>query len=68
MISVLSGLFALYFYPIRKKIFGRWRLLRMVRKERETVELLLNERKALMKELDETKKRHMANVKAYANL
>ncbi|MDQ3047038.1 MAG: 1-acyl-sn-glycerol-3-phosphate acyltransferase [Bacteroidota bacterium] len=40
----LTGLFVLGFYPMMKKIFGRWRLLRMVRKERHIVEELATER------------------------
>ncbi len=44
-VSVIAlGLYNLFFYPVRKKIFGRWRLLRMVRKQRDVVENLVSER------------------------
>ena len=33
-----TGVFVIKFYSIMKKIFGRWRLLRMVRKDKKTVE------------------------------
>jgi len=38
-----------------KKIFGRWRLLRMVRKDKQTVEKLMNERAEVMHELSNAK-------------
>ena len=44
-VSVIAlGLYCLLFYPVRKKIFGSWRLLRIVRKQREVVENLVSER------------------------
>ena len=48
---IFSGVFVVKFYPMMKKIFGRWRLLRMVRKDRETVEQLVNERGEIMNDL-----------------
>jgi len=47
----LSGRFCLRFYPKMKKIFGRWRLLRMVRKERSTIEELVNLRSEIIHHL-----------------
>jgi glycerol-3-phosphate O-acyltransferase / dihydroxyacetone phosphate acyltransferase len=44
----LSGRYLLRFYPRMKKIFGRWRLLRLVRKERKVVEELVNERSEII--------------------
>ena len=35
-----------------KKILGRWRLLRMVRKDKKTVEQLVNDRTVLLNELE----------------
>ncbi len=54
---VASGYIVLYFYPAMKKIFGRWRLLRMVRKDRETVEYLVKERGEIMEMINEMKRR-----------
>ena len=51
VIVAFTGFFVIKFYPAMKKIFGRWRLLRMVRKDKTAVEQLVNERAALMTEL-----------------
>jgi glycerol-3-phosphate O-acyltransferase / dihydroxyacetone phosphate acyltransferase len=48
---IVSGVFVIKFYPAMKKIFGRWRLLRMVRKDRGTIEQLVNERAEVMNDL-----------------
>jgi 1-acyl-sn-glycerol-3-phosphate acyltransferase len=45
---ILSGVFVLKYYSVMKKIFGRWRLLRMVRKDKKTVETLVNLRSEVM--------------------
>lgn len=50
------GSYAIYFYPRMKKIFGRWKLLRMVRKDKQIVQELLSERSSLIQELDILKK------------
>lgn len=47
------GIFGLHFYPRMKKIFGRWNLLRMVRKERTTVQELVDERARIIQQLNE---------------
>ncbi|MBN8696659.1 MAG: 1-acyl-sn-glycerol-3-phosphate acyltransferase [Bacteroidetes bacterium] len=47
----LSGLIALSFYPLMKKIFGRLRLLRMVRKDRKIVETLIGDRNEVQHDL-----------------
>lgn len=56
----MMGYYVINFYPVMKKIFGRWRLLRLVRKERKTVEVLMNERAVIIEELDEMKKIYLA--------
>ena len=48
---IFSGVFVIKFYPVMKKILGRWRLLRMVRKDRQTVERIVSERNIVMNEL-----------------
>ena len=53
------GKYVLSFYPVMKKIFGRWRLLRMVRKDRNTVQQLVNERAAIITELETAKKEYL---------
>lgn len=60
----LTGLYVLKFYPAMKKIFGRWRLMRMVRKERKTIEDLINERTPIIKEIEFAKKEYLASLKA----
>ena len=52
VVVAFTGFFVIKFYPVMKKIFGRWRLLRMVRKDKETVEQLVNERSELLAELE----------------
>ncbi len=60
----LTGFFVLKYYPVMKRIFGRWRLLRLVRKERKVVEILMNERAAIIEELNEIKKEYQeADIK-----
>ncbi len=51
----ITGLFVLGFYPIMKKIFGRWRLLRMVRKERHIVEELATERAVVIDAIEKAR-------------
>jgi hypothetical protein len=51
----LLGIFVLNYYPIIKKILGRWRLLRLVRKDRTTVETLMQERGEIIEQLDTMK-------------
>lgn len=52
----LLGYFAIMFYPVKQKIMGRWRLLRLVRKEKEVVSGLINERKIILEEINKIKK------------
>ncbi len=54
----LLGIGALKFYPMMKKIVGRWRLLRLVRKDRNIVEELVNERAAIITEIELARKEH----------
>jgi 1-acyl-sn-glycerol-3-phosphate acyltransferase len=46
------GYFCLWFYPKMMKIFGRWRLLRMVRKDKQIVQELVAERASIVHELE----------------
>jgi 1-acyl-sn-glycerol-3-phosphate acyltransferase len=59
---VLTGLYVLRFYPLMRKIFGRWRLLRMVRKERNAVEELVELRVTAMKEIRYAKEEYLKLV------
>ena len=53
----------LEFYPVMKKIQGRWKLLRMVRKDRATVEKLVNYRKEVMEELGFARMKYLSLIK-----
>ena len=59
----VTGLYVLNFYPTMKKISGRWRLMRMVRKERKTIEHLINERTQIIAEIESAKKEYLASLK-----
>jgi len=59
----ITGLYVLKFYSVMKKIFGRWRLMRMVRKERETIEQLINERTEIITEIEIAKKEYLDSLK-----
>ncbi|MES2138174.1 MAG: 1-acyl-sn-glycerol-3-phosphate acyltransferase [Bacteroidota bacterium] len=59
----LTGLYVLKFYPAMKKIFGRWRLMRLVRKERKTIEDLINERTPIISEIEFAKKEYLDSLK-----
>ena len=61
LIVPLTGGFVLAFYPRMKKIFGRWRLLDMVRKERHKVEELIRERTAIIEELQIAKEEYLVS-------
>lgn len=56
---IFSGILVIKFYPIMKKIIGRWRLLRMVRKDKKTVEKLMNERNHVMSALIDAKETYL---------
>ncbi|MCW3105431.1 MAG: hypothetical protein JWO09_3871 [Bacteroidetes bacterium] len=56
MVLPLTGFFTLWYYPVKEKIFGRWRLLRMVRKERSVVEELVRERFTIISEIENCKR------------
>jgi glycerol-3-phosphate O-acyltransferase / dihydroxyacetone phosphate acyltransferase len=60
----LLGYFTLKFYPVKEKIFGRWRLLRMVRKERNLVEEMIKERFAIINELEKVKEEYISYLKS----
>lgn len=61
LIVPLTAGYVLAFYPKMKKIFGRWRLLDMVRKERPKVEELIRERTAIIEELLIAKEEFLAS-------
>jgi glycerol-3-phosphate O-acyltransferase/dihydroxyacetone phosphate acyltransferase len=63
VLVALSGIFVLKYYPVMKKIFGRWRLLRIVRKERSTIEQLVDERNIIINELREVKKIYLETLR-----
>jgi glycerol-3-phosphate O-acyltransferase/dihydroxyacetone phosphate acyltransferase len=48
----MLGYFAVFFYPVRKKIVGRWRLLRLVRKTPHVVSGLIKERAVIFEEIE----------------
>ena len=60
------GLFSNHFGVLRKKIFGSWRLMQLVRKDREVVTSLINERKLIIDALLEAKKNY-ANLSTLAH-
>jgi 1-acyl-sn-glycerol-3-phosphate acyltransferase len=53
ILTPLLGYFCVWFYPRMKKIFGRWRLLRMVRKDRIIIEELVTERSKILAQLSD---------------
>lgn len=56
----IMGYYVINYYPVMKKIFGRWRLLRLVRKDRKAVETLMTERADIIEELNEMKNIYLA--------
>jgi 1-acyl-sn-glycerol-3-phosphate acyltransferase/uncharacterized protein with PQ loop repeat len=56
----ILGVFALRFKVVMKKILGNWRLLRLVKKEHDTVSKLIDDRKVILEEIRTAKK--TANV------
>ncbi len=50
------GFYTLRFYPVIKKILGRLNLLRLVRKERKTIEHLMMKRSQIMTDVEFAKK------------
>lgn len=60
LLSPVMGYFMLKYYSLYKKIFGRWRLLRMVRKQRKVVEELVNERAQIIGELEGMKRNYLS--------
>lgn len=60
----LLGHFTLKYYPVKEKIIGRWRLLRMVRKQRSVVEKLMNARFEIINEIQQAKKEYSEYLKS----
>lgn len=52
--------YVLYFYPVMKKIFGKWRLLRSVRKQKTEIEKLMYAREDIVHELETMRKEFLA--------
>jgi hypothetical protein len=59
----LLGYFTLKFYPVKEKIFGRWRLLRLVRKQRHLVEEMVKERFEIISEVERAIKEYKNKLK-----
>jgi 1-acyl-sn-glycerol-3-phosphate acyltransferase len=59
----VSGFFMVNYYPVMKKIIGRLRLLRMVRKERKLVEELINLREQSMQLIYEAENKYLQSKK-----
>jgi glycerol-3-phosphate O-acyltransferase / dihydroxyacetone phosphate acyltransferase len=54
----LSGFFTLWYYPVKEKIMGRLRLLKMVKNQRRTVEELVRERLTIISEIEDLLKEY----------
>jgi glycerol-3-phosphate O-acyltransferase/dihydroxyacetone phosphate acyltransferase len=52
LIVIVLGYFAVSYYPVMKKILGRWRLLRLVSKTPNIVTRLVKERAAIFEEIE----------------
>jgi glycerol-3-phosphate O-acyltransferase/dihydroxyacetone phosphate acyltransferase len=63
VIAPVLGCFVLSYYPVMKKILGRWNLIQLVRKEKATVEKLMAERTQLMEEIQLMKEAHFKHFK-----
>jgi 1-acyl-sn-glycerol-3-phosphate acyltransferase len=48
LLTPITGYFCLHFYAVSKKIFGRWRLLGLVKKNRSEAERLILEREEIV--------------------
>ena len=57
---IVSGIFVIKYYSGMKKIFGRWKLLRMVRKDKKTVEKLMNQRNEVLSALGHGKETYLS--------
>ena len=53
------GIYATRFYSTKKKIFGRWNLLDLLKKERTTIEKLMSQRASIIEELEVAKKNYL---------
>ena len=49
---IATGWFIIKYYSVKQKIFGRWRLLRMVRKQRSTVEKIMGMRNKIVEKME----------------
>lgn len=55
----LTGYYVLQFYPVMKKVFGRLRLLRLVRKERKTIEQVMMQRAQIIADVEFAKNEYL---------
>ncbi len=62
LIVPLFGYFCLWYYPVKEKIFGRWRLFRMVRKEKHIVQELIAERNTVILEIEAAMKGYFGSL------
>ncbi|MFY9310489.1 MAG: 1-acyl-sn-glycerol-3-phosphate acyltransferase [Bacteroidia bacterium] len=60
------GYYTLHYYPRMKKIVGRLKLLRLVRKERKTVETLMMQRAQVMADIEFAKSGYINHLKQTA--
>lgn len=51
----LTGIYVLEFYPMMKKVLGRWRLLRLVRKNKDVVQQMVDLRGAIIHQFEKMK-------------
>ncbi len=58
----LTGFYVLKFYSAMKKTFGHWRLLRLVSKDRNVIEQLVNERTQIITEIELAKKEYQSSL------
>jgi hypothetical protein len=52
VLIITSSWFVIKYYSVKQKIFGRWRLLRMVRKQRSTVEKIMGMRNKIVEKME----------------
>lgn len=59
----LAAWFNIRFWPFMKKVFGRWRLLGLVRKQRDTVARLVQTRMQIVEEIEAAREEYNSKVK-----
>lgn len=56
--------FNLMFWPFMKKVFGRWRLLNLVRKDHDKVAWMVNTRNEIMQEIEAAREEYRSAMKS----